>query len=350
VTLTRKSLLAASLLVILCAGWLLGRNTLRPTPLSGTLPAPGTPATPAATAAGSTLLYAHNIVLRKGPQFRVYIRWIRGQMRPTHTYVNPSFDDPDTFVLEIEKGVIHANIGDITNYLNATAPADAPLKNLTVQPDGDLLKIHGTIHRIFALPVEITGQVSAAHDRIQLHVTHISVLKIPMKGVLGSFNIKLSDLVHTTNTPGVTLSDNDILFDTQRLLPAPHIHGDITSVRVTTPDLEIIYGNSPNDEAHLSQWHNFLKLTGGTIDFGKLTMHNADLTMIDASDDPWFNLDLVNYQAQLVHGYSRLTPQAGLEIFMPDLDEKHPNKFNQTITLDWLRNRNNALPSSVPAP
>ena len=39
--------------------------------------------------------------------------------------------------------------------------------------------------------------------------------------------------------------------------------------------------------------------------------------MIDASKDAWFDLDLVNYQAQVVNGYTRMTPQAGLEIFMP---------------------------------
>jgi hypothetical protein len=56
-------------------------------------------------------------------------------------------------------------------------------------------------------------------------------------------------------------------------------------VNVRPPDLEVIYGNAPNDEAKLAQWRNFVRLTGGSLDFGKLTMHNADLTMIDASRD-----------------------------------------------------------------
>ena len=77
-------------------------------------------------------------------------------------------------------------------------------------------------------------------------------------------------------------------------------------------------------------------------------MHNVDLTMIDASQDPWFDLDLVNYQAQLVNGYSRMTPQAGLEIFMPDVDEKASKNASHDITLEWLKNRNLALPPDVP--
>jgi hypothetical protein len=133
-----------------------------------------------------------------------------------------------------------------------------------------------------------------------------------------------------------------------KLLPPPHIHGQLTSVLVRTPDIEVIYGNAGTNETRLAQWHNFLRLSGGTLDFGKLTMHDTDLTMIDASQDPWFDLDLVHYQAQLVNGYTRMTAQAGLEIFMPDLDELPPKKAGQSITLDWLKDRNRSLPLDIP--
>lgn len=83
-----------------------------------------------------------------------------------------------------------------------------------------------------------------------------------------------------------------------------------------------------------------------TLDFGKLTMHHVDLTMIDASQHPWF--DLVHYQAQLVNGYTRMTVQAGVEILMPNLDEQHPKKASQSITLEWLKDRNRSLPLDVP--
>jgi hypothetical protein len=276
-------------------------------------------------------------------------------MMRTNPKVNPSLDDPDSFVLDIQKGVIHANIGDVANYLNASAPSNAPLKNISVQPDGDQLKLHGTVHKLLLpLPVELIGTLSpSASGHVRFHVLKLNVLKIPMKGLLGSFHVQLSDLVPSVDMAGVQISGNDIDFDTQKLLPPPHIRGQITSVRVAAPDIEVIYGNSPNDEAALSQWHNFLRLRGGTLDFGKLTMHHVDLTMIDASDDPWFDLDLVNYQAQLVSGYSRMTPQAGLEIFMPDIsvDEakaQAQKKNTQAISLEWLKNRKQSLPPDIP--
>src|SRR5689334_19322069 len=47
--------------------------------------------------AGPTRVYAHNLMLRRGPHFRVYVRWLRGEMAPTRRGANPSFDDPESF-------------------------------------------------------------------------------------------------------------------------------------------------------------------------------------------------------------------------------------------------------------
>ncbi|HYK36883.1 hypothetical protein [Alloacidobacterium sp.] len=297
-----------------------------------------------------TMLYAHNIRLRKGPNFCIYIRWIRGQMVRTNPQITPSFDDPDSFVLDIQKGVINANIGDIANYLNASAPPDAPLKKISIEPDGDQIRLRGTVHKIFSIPVELKGTLTYTQDGfVEFHAAKINVLKIPLKGLLGGFHIALSDLVRSTNIPGIVVAGNDIIFDTTRVLPPPHIRGQLTAVKVKPPDIVVVYGNAPDNDAQLAKWHNFLRLNGGTIGFGKLIMRYADLTMIDASHDSWFDLDLVNYQAQLVRGYTRMTSQAGLEIFMPDVDESAPAKAAKSVTLEWLRDCNRALPPDVPA-
>ena len=62
---------------------------------------------------GPTNVYAHNLMLRRGPDFRVYVRWLRGQMVRTRPDDDPSFDDPESFNLVITNGVLRANIGDI---------------------------------------------------------------------------------------------------------------------------------------------------------------------------------------------------------------------------------------------
>jgi hypothetical protein len=299
-------------------------------------------------ATGLTRVYAHNLMLRRGPHFRVYVRWLRGEMTPTRKSVNPSFDDPESFFLNVKTGVLRANVGDIGTFLNAGVIGGSPLKNITLSADGDQIKLTGTLHKVVPLPVEMIGTVAAASgSRIRLHVTKLNVLKIPFKGLLGAFHIDISDLFQPRGTPGIEVSGSDILFDTQVLLPAPHIRGDLAKVRVVSPDIEGVYGNAEKDVSRVEQWRNFLRLREGTIDFGKLTMHHVDLTMIDLSNDAWFDLDLAHYQQQLVNGYTRMTPAAGLQIFMPDLDTISQTKVNQSIGMEWMKNRNAPVPPEV---
>jgi hypothetical protein len=311
-------------------------------------PRAAAPVADVSTASGPTRIYAHNLMLRKGPNFRIYVRWLRGEMARTGRGTNPSFDDPESFFLNVKTGVIRANIGDIGGFLNAGGIARSPLKNIKLAADGEQVKLNGTLHKIVALPVEMTGTVAAAPgNRIRLHVTKLNVLKIPFKGLLGVFHVDVSDLFQARGIPGIEVSGNDILFDTQTLLPAPHIRGELTKVRVVSPDIEEVYGNAEKDVSRVEQWRNFLRLREGTLDFGKLTMRHVDLIMIDISNDAWFDLDLAHYQEQFVNGYTRMTPQAGLQIFMPDLDNVPHTKENQNVGIEWLKNRNAPVPPEV---
>ena len=324
-------------------------------PISTTLSPPAvTSAESTATSSGSassdsapTNVYAHNLMLRKGPGFRVYVPWLRGRMIRTARNINPSFDEPDSFVINVETGVIHTNVGDLTTFLN-DGVANSPLKKISLSGDGDQLTLHGTLHKIVPLPIEMIATIHVAPgNRIQIHVTKLNLLKIPFKALLGRFNVTISSLFHPGKIPGLEVSGNDIFLDTQKLLPPPHIRGNLTSVRIVNPDFEEIYGDAKEDVARVAQWRNFLQLREGTIDFGKLTMHHVDLIMVDLSNDAWFDLDLARYQQQLVNGYVRMTPQAGLQIFMPDLDNIPHTKANTDISMEWLKNRNAPPPPDV---
>ena len=92
---------------------------LRHRPGGNASPAPGgtvADSTPAKTDGSAdqapTTVPAHNLMLHKGPTFRIYVVWIRGEMKRTRQGVDPSFDAPESFVLDIDNGIIRANIGD----------------------------------------------------------------------------------------------------------------------------------------------------------------------------------------------------------------------------------------------
>lgn len=337
-----------TLLAAVCAVGLafwLGR---RFTEVSATAPDPATTQAKAsvASAGASTDIYAHNLRLHQGPDFRVYVQWLKGKLQPSHRGVVPSFDDSNSFSLNITNGVIRANIGDICNFLNGQS-SKLPFRDIKVSGTGNQVKITGTVHKIIPIPVELSGTLTPnGPNRIQLHITKIGVLRIPLKSLLGDFHVTLADLMGPSKVAGLEASDNDIFFDPEQLLPPPHIHGNLTQLTITSPDLQAVYGDATKDEEEVQQWRNFLRLQHGTVRFGKLTMQSVDLMMIDISQDAWFDLDLVNYQAQLQNGYTRMTPQQGLQIFMPDVSDLKNTK-PQDISIEWFKNRNVAPPSQV---
>ncbi len=342
---------AGALLLLLMVFWM-GRKTAPTQTQINTVQEP-VAVDPDTPADGVTQLWAHNVLMQKGPHFRVYVRWIRGRMVRTVRDQEADFDHPQSFVLEIEKGMVDAKLTDIAEYLNTGQAGAPPLKDIQVEDHDGELQIKGTAHKIISVPVRLDGELTPMPDgRVHFHLKKLNVLKVPVKGLFGMFSLKLDDLMPKTAVPGMEVSGNDVYLDTQKMLPPPHIHGKITSIQMLGDRVRVIYGGAMPTEEELAQWHNFLRLSGGTVSFAKLTMRQADLTLIDATNDDWFDLDLANYQTQLVYGTMHTTEKAGVEVYMPDLDRLPPEakKAAQGVSLQWLKNRNTTPPLDVAKP
>ncbi len=344
-----RVLAVLGLLVLLLLAFWVGRKTTRTVTVTQAVTEPIKP-DPSVPDSQQTRLWAHNLLLRKGPHFRVYVRWIRGRMVRTQRDRVPDLDVPESFVLEIEKGMVDAKLSDIAEFINSGQRGDPPLKDMKVENHDGIVQINGTAHKGVSVPVRLDAELTPLPDgRLKLHVKKLNVLKVPVKGLFGLFHLKLDDLMPKTTVPGMQASGDDIYLDTQKLLPPPHIHGHITSVQLLNDRARVIYGGVTETEEELAQWHNFLRLSGGTVSFGKLTMRDADLTLVDAGNDAWFDLDLTNYQTQLIYGTMRTTAQAGVEAYMPDLDHLPPGAeaVAQGVSVEWLKNRNTVPPLEV---
>jgi hypothetical protein len=170
-----------------------------------------------------------------------------------------------------------------------------------------------------------------------------------VKGLLGALKIKPAELLDPNSTHGIQVSGDEIDIDPSEMLPPPRNIGKLTEVHFSKEgELVEVYGTAKPDVTKFKQWRNFLRLRGGAISFGKLTMNNADILIVDTSQADWFNFDLNNYQEQLVNGDVRITPQAGLQIFMPDLNKIPKTKANESIGMLWMKDRKIPPPPDVP--
>ena len=254
------------------------------------------------------------------------IQYLRGALLPTGD-APPWFDDPRSFALAVDTGEVTISTASLSALLNRyTFNYDgSPLENLTVTVEKGQLKQTGTLHKGVSLPFTIRAELSTTPDgRLRLHPTSVKVAGIGVKGLMKTFGIELENLVKVRQGRGVEIADNDFLLAPAGLLPPPRIEGRVTAVRIEDQSIKQTFGGSkrpgrgrtlhPGDPSA----RNYMYYRGKVLRFGKLTMMDADLQIVDADPDDPFDFDLAHLNEQLVAGESHNQPDFGLVTVLPD--------------------------------
>ena len=253
----------------------------------------------------------------------IYISRLEGELLPLRTNEMPVFDDKTSFAMAIRSAEISMPLDSLTNVLNSYvfASPDAPIKNLSVTSDTGRLKIKGKLHDHGDITFEAEGSLSATPDgTIRLHTDKVHAAHVPVKGLMDLLGIKLAKLIQTQQVRGIEARDDDLYLDPQQILPPPHIRGSITHVEIRGNTLVQIFGATP--ERPVTQMSgNYMAYHGNHLRFGKLTMDHTDLILIDMDPRDPFDFSLERYQQQLVAGYTHITKEFGLRVYMPDLNK-----------------------------
>lgn len=241
---------------------------------------------------------------------------------------SPVFDDQRSFIVQLQSADVAMDMTSLQNLMNrhVFAYEGAPLKDLTLEPDGQRLKMKGKLHKGVDIPFSTTATVSTTPDGLmRLHVESMKAVGVPTKGLLELFGLKLDDMLDLKKRRGIDVQDDDIVMAAAQLLPPPAMEGRLTHVAVQGNRLVQTFGDGKTRPAPLKlpapTARNYVYFGGGTITFGKLTMHDADLQLIDADPKDPFDFYPGRYSSQLVAGYSKNTSDKGLKTYMPDFDD-----------------------------
>ena len=237
----------------------------------------------------------------------------------------PVFDNVKSYIVSIQAGRVAMTPESLTNLMNnyVFASADAPLKNIRTGIVGQELTQSGTLKKGIPVPFTIRATLSATPDgKIRVHPTAMKAAGFLSKRVLDFFGLELENLVKMKHVTGVAVDGDDLLLDPQHLLPPPEIRGHLT--RVTIENGVIVQqfgsGTSPKAIAPVNRrFTNYMYYRGGTLRFGKLTMTDTDLLLVDSDQKDVFDFSPEKYNDQLVAGYSKNTRAHGLIVYMPDL-------------------------------
>ena len=314
----RLAVLFASVLFLASCSFIGGKPAPCPALPEQTANQPAEPA-PAATV---TRVEMVNVNIRLDPELIMRIRRLSGRLVPTRKGQTPTFDDNLSYVLTVDSAEIGVTTASMTHMMNTYVfgEADAPLKNLRLSIQGGQIKQEGTIkEKGVGIPFETIGDMSPTADgKIRIHPTKMRAGHLPVKGLMKLFGVDMAKLINTRNTKGISVDDNDIILDPALALPPPKMRGLVTAVRVEGDEIVQIFGTEKPGAAKKPSGGNYMWYRGGVLQFGKLTMHDTDLRLIDADPRDPFDFSPEHYNDQLVAGYSKNTASGGLLVYMPD--------------------------------
>ncbi len=269
-----------------------------------------------------------NVLYHFTPAVAVHIRRLDGRLLPSRAL--PIFDDKQSFSIAIATAEIAITTDAMQHVLNdyVFAAGDAPLKNLELSVAGNRLKIKGKLHSKGDVAFEMLGALAVTSDgKIRLHAEKIRALHLPVRGLMDLLGLHLSDLIKSSKLRGVMANEDDLILDPEQLLPPPHIQGHVASVRLEGNSIVQVFGPAVAPP----RWStgNYMAYRGAALRFGKLTMDDTDLILIDMDPRDAFDFYLDHYREQLVAGYTKTTAQFGLRVYMRDYNKLHAARRRQ---------------------
>jgi hypothetical protein len=241
----------------------------------------------------------------------------------------PVFDDKNSFGIDVDAAKNTLSMTALTNDLNdyVFAKPDAPLKKLSASIRGDELVIKGLLVSKGGIPFETAGTLSATPEgMIRVHTTKVSALHLPVKGLMDLLGIDTQQMLNTKKVEGVTVDKDDLILDPGKLMPPPEMHGHLTDLKIENGAIDLTFGpeNGKAGATPLSvscPARNYLFFKGGSVRFGKLTMSDTDLELIDSSPADPFDFSIDHYSEQLAAGYAKMTRAGGLCVHVPDYEK-----------------------------
>src|SRR5690349_15842054 len=194
---------------------------------------------------GAVKVQMHNVMYHFTDHIAVHLINVGGSLVPTSAGHIPVFDDKNSFELQITAAEMTMDPQSLANVLNTHvfSAEDAPLKDISITIENGRLKVKGKLHKKGDIAFETEGQLSATPDgKIRLHADKIKALHLPVKGLMDLFGLDIADLIKTGKVRGVKAEKDDLILDPGEILPAPHITGRLTTIKLEDGNIVQTFG------------------------------------------------------------------------------------------------------------
>ncbi|MGH9363494.1 MAG: hypothetical protein ACRD2T_16410, partial [Thermoanaerobaculia bacterium] len=268
----------------------------------------------------TTTIRMQRVRLRVTPQATIQIDSLRGRMVPTRRGEPPYFDDPTSFRIALASAAMAVDAASLTALMNdcLRRHREVPLRDVRVSAREGELRQKGTLEKGPGMSFEIRARPQVGPGGVLLlRPSKVKAGGVPVKGLMRVFGIEMESVLDLQGACGLTTEGNALLLDPGALAPPPAMTGTLTGVEVLEDRLALRFGKPPEESGSAKQT-GYMDFRGGTLRFGKLTMHDTDLRLIDTDPEDPFEFYLERYLDQLVVGTSKTTKQKGLRTYLPD--------------------------------
>ena len=253
----------------------------------------------------------------------LHVRQLRGRFEAIGRQV-PYLDDKRSYAVVVDNGEVAIGVASLNALLaRSLAWQKSNVDNLRVSIEDGTLRQRGVIDSTVNVPFTATSDVSVTADgRIRVSTRSVRGFGVPLGPVMRLFGLEMDNLVKVARGSGVEASGNDLIIDPGIVIPAPSIRGQLKAVRIEGNEMVQTFGTGPGQPiAPRPLSPNHIYWRGSELSFGKLTMTDTDLELVDTDPGDPFDFSVDHWNAQLVAGYSKTRPDRGLTVHVPDFND-----------------------------
>jgi hypothetical protein len=266
-----------------------------------------------------------NVDLHITPQIDLQVHHLRGRFVAAGTRAAPYLDDPRSYTVAVDTGEVAVDLPSLNAIVKrALEQGRSNVRRVDISiDDKGRLRQKGVVKKGVNVPFDMTASVSLTPaGLIRIHTESTKGFGIPVSPLLKVLRVQTDNLITIDQGHGIQVEGNDLLLDVSQLLPPPGFQGRLTSVRIERGALIQVFGSgTPRPIAPAADARNHIYWRGGQLAFGKLTMTETDLELVDEDPRDPFDFSVDRWSEQLVAGYSKTTAARGLRAHMPDYND-----------------------------
>jgi hypothetical protein len=266
-----------------------------------------------------------NVDLHITPQIDLQVRHLRGRFIASGTRQAPYLDDPRSYSVAVDTGEVRVDLPSLNAIVTRALErgrSNVSRVQISIDDNGQLRQ-KGVVRKGISVPFDMKASLGVTPDGlIRIHSESMKGFGVPVNPLLKVLRLQTDDLIRVEPGHGIRVDGNDLLLDVSQLLPPPGFHGTLTSIRVERGALVQVFGSGiarPISPTATAQNHIYWR--GGQLAFGKLTMTDTDLELVDEDPRDPFDFSVDRWNEQLVAGYSKTMANRGLRAHMPDYDD-----------------------------